>query len=164
MVNAGLLPVTIVNDWTAKLWSKLLPKMQVHSDIAIGPGVAFGWAVRQDSPKLLADINEFIKTHRQGTAFGNQLATRYTGSTYMLKQAVSAESMTRLEQAAQDFRKYSDRYGGLPADDGGRVSRIRTEQQAKSQFGAVGVMQVMFRDRQGHERRRYHPRRAEYSH
>ena len=66
MVNASLLPVTVVNDWTAKLWSKLLPKMQVHSDIAIGPGGAFGWAVRKDSPKLLADINEFIKTHRQG--------------------------------------------------------------------------------------------------
>ena len=61
MVNAGLLPVTVVNDWTAKLWSKLLPKMQVHSDIAIGPGVAFGWAVRKDSPKLLAEVNEFIK-------------------------------------------------------------------------------------------------------
>ena len=85
--------------------------MSFHSDIAIGPGVAFGWVVRKDSPKLLADINEFIKTHRQGTAFGNQLAMNYAGSTYMLKQAVSAESMTRFQQTAQYFRKYSDRYG-----------------------------------------------------
>ena len=144
MVNAGLLPVTVVSDWTAKLWSKLLPKMQVHSDIAIGPGVAFGWAVRKDSPKLLADINEFIKTHRQGTAFGNQLATKYTGSTYMLKQAVSVESMKRFEQTAQYFRKYSDKYGMdylLMMAEGYQESALN--QQAKSQVGAVGVMQLM---------------------
>jgi len=104
MVNAGLLPLTVVNDWTAKLWSKLLPKMQVHSDIAIGTGVTFGWATRKNSPKLLADINEFIKTHRQGTAFGNQMVTKYTGSTYMLKQTASAESMTWLEKTAHVLR------------------------------------------------------------
>ena len=143
MVNAGA-PVTVANDWTAKLWSKLLPKMQVHSDITIGPGVAFGWAVRKDSPKLLAEINEFIKTHRQGTTFGNQLATKYTGSTYMLKQAVSAESMIRFAQTAQYFRKYSDKYGMdylLMMAEGYQESALN--QQAKSQVGAVGVMQVM---------------------
>jgi membrane-bound lytic murein transglycosylase MltF len=144
MVNAGLLPVTVVNDWTAKLWSKLLPKMQVHSDIAIGPGVAFGWAVRKDSPKLLAEINKFIKTHRQGTAFGNQLVTKYTGSTYMLKQASSVEGMKRFEQTAQYFRKYSDKYGMdylLMMAEGYQESGLN--QQAKSSVGAVGVMQLM---------------------
>jgi membrane-bound lytic murein transglycosylase MltF len=144
MVNAGLLPLTVVNDWTAKLWGKLLPKMQVHFDIAIGTGVAFGWAARKNSPKLLADINEFIKTHRQGTAFGNQMVTKYTGSTYMLKQAVSAESMTRFEQTAQYFRKYSDKYGMdylLMMAEGYQESALN--QQAKSQVGAVGVLQVM---------------------
>jgi len=144
MVNADLLPLTVVNDWTAKLWSKLLPKMQVHSDIAIGTGVTFGWATRKNSPKLLADINEFIKTHRQGTAFGNQMVTKYTGSTYMLKQATSAESMTRFEKTAQYFRKYSDKYGMdylLMMAEGYQESALN--QQAKSQVGAVGVMQVM---------------------
>jgi hypothetical protein len=38
--------------------------------------------VRKDSPKLLATINEFLKTHRQGTALGQQSIAKYTGSTY----------------------------------------------------------------------------------
>jgi membrane-bound lytic murein transglycosylase MltF len=80
MVNAGLLQTIVVNDWTAKLWSQLLTKLQVHSDISVASGQALGWAVRKDSPKLLAVINEFLKTHRQGTAFGNRVLTEYTGS------------------------------------------------------------------------------------
>ncbi len=144
MVNAGLLPLTVVNDWTAKLWSKFLTKMQVHSDIAVGSGVTFGWAVRKNSPKLLAEINEFLKTHRQGTVFSQQLVAKYAGSTYMLKQAVSPESMKQFEQTAQYFRKYSDKYGMdylLMMAEGYQESALN--QKAKSSVGAVGVMQLM---------------------
>ena len=35
MVNAGLLPTIVVNEWTANLWSKLLTKEKVHSDITV---------------------------------------------------------------------------------------------------------------------------------
>ena len=144
MVNVGLLPIAVVNNWTAKLWSKLLPKMQVQAEVTIGPGDSYGWAIRKNSPKLMADINEFVMTHRQGTAFSNQLVTKYTGSTYMLKQAVSPESMKRFEQTAQTFRKYSDQYGMdylLMMAEGYQESGLN--QQAKSSVGAIGVMQLM---------------------
>jgi membrane-bound lytic murein transglycosylase MltF len=62
----------------------------------------------------------------------------------MLKQAVSTESMTRFEQTAQYFRKYSETYGMdylLMMAEGYQESALN--QQAKSQVGAVGVMQVM---------------------
>ena len=35
MVNAGLLPTIVVNEWTANLWSKLLTKEKVHSDMTV---------------------------------------------------------------------------------------------------------------------------------
>jgi membrane-bound lytic murein transglycosylase MltF len=144
MVNAGLLPTTVVNEWTAKLWAKLLPKIKVHGDIVIGPDVAFAWAVRNNSPQLLATINDFLKTHRQGTQFGNQIVNKYVTSTYMLKQATSPESMKRFDQTAQTFRKYSDRYGAdylLMMAEGYQESGLN--QQVKSKVGAVGVMQLM---------------------
>jgi membrane-bound lytic murein transglycosylase MltF len=144
MVNAGLLPTTVVSDWAARLWSTMLPKMQVHSDVSIGPGIDDGWAVRKGSPQLLSVINEFVKIHGQGTAFSKQLVTKYTGSTYMLKQAVSPESMKRFEQMAQMFHKYSDKYGTdylLMMAEGFQESGLN--QQVKSPVGAIGVMQLM---------------------
>ena len=144
MVNAGLLPMTVVYDWEAKLWSTLLPKMRVYAQVSIVPGVSYGWVIRKNSPKLMADINEFVGTHRQGTAFSQQLITKYTGSTYMLKQAVSPDSMKRFEQTAQLFRKYSDKYGMdylLMMAEGYQESALN--QQVKSPVGAIGIMQLM---------------------
>jgi len=144
MVNAGLLPTTVVNDWTAKLWDKLLTKIQVHSNVAITSGESLGWAVRKDSPKFLADINDFVKKNRQGTKFGNELIARYTGSTYMLKQATSPESMRRFEETAVIFRKYGAKYNVdylLMMAKGYQESGLN--QDAKSPVGAIGVMQLM---------------------
>jgi membrane-bound lytic murein transglycosylase MltF len=144
MVNAGLLPTIVVNNWTAKLWDKLLTKIQVHSNITVATGGSLGWAVRKDSPKFLADINGFVKKNRQGTKFGDEILARYTGSTYMLKQATSPESMKRFEESAEIFRKYGAKYNVdylLMMAKGYQESGLN--QDAKSPVGAIGVMQLM---------------------
>jgi len=144
MVNAGLLPTIVVNDWTAKLWSKLLTKEVIHEDIKVASGGSFGWAVRKGSPKLLETINAFLKLKGQGTTFGKELVTRYTGSTYMLKQAVSETAMKQFEQTADIFRKYAGKYNAdylMMMAKGYQESGLN--QNAKSPVGAIGVMQLM---------------------
>jgi membrane-bound lytic murein transglycosylase MltF len=144
MVNAGLLSTTVVNDYVAKLWSKLFTKLQLHPDIAVNTGGEFAWAMRKNSPQLMAAINDFLKTHRQGTVFGNTLIRKYTASSIMLKEATSAASMKRFEETSETFRKYSAKYGMdylLMMAEGYQESGLN--QAAKSQVGAVGVMQLM---------------------
>jgi membrane-bound lytic murein transglycosylase MltF len=144
MVNAGLLSTTIVDDYAAKLWSKLFTKLQIHSDIAVNSGGEFGWAMRKNSPQLMAAVNDFLKTHRQGTAFGNALIQKYAASAVMLKEATSAAGMKRFEETAETFRKYSAKYGMdylLMMAEGYQESGLN--QAAKSPVGAVGVMQLM---------------------
>ena len=144
MVNAGLLSTTIVDDYVAKLWSKLFVRLQLHSDIAVNTAGEVAWAMRKNSPELMAAINDFLKTHRQGTAFGNALIQKYIASTVMLKEATSATSMKRFEETAATFRKYSSQYGMdylLMMAEGYQESGLN--QAAKSQVGAVGVMQLM---------------------
>jgi membrane-bound lytic murein transglycosylase MltF len=144
MINAGLLPTIVVNDWTAKLWDKLLTKIQVHSNVAVATGGSLGWAVRKNSPQFLADINDFVRKNRQGTKFGKEILARYTGSTYMLKQAVSPESMKRFDETAEIFRKYGSKYSVdylLMMAKGFQESGLN--QNVKSPVGAIGVMQLM---------------------
>ncbi len=141
MVNAGLLPATVMAEWTTTLWKPLLPKLQIYPSIVVESGLEYGWAVRKNSPRLLAAINDFIGTHRQ---FGNQLVNTYVRSSYKLKQAVSPEAMKSFERTAQIFRKYSDEYKMdylLVMAQGYQESGLN--QQAKSQVGAIGVMQLM---------------------
>jgi ABC-type amino acid transport substrate-binding protein len=38
MVNAGLLEVIVVDDWKAKMWAQVLPKIKVHDEIVVRPG------------------------------------------------------------------------------------------------------------------------------
>ncbi len=144
MVNAGLISTIIVDDNVAKLWSNLLTKLQVHEEIAVNTNGEFGWAVRKNTPKLLAAINDFAKTHRQGTAFGNTVIRRYTVSTERLKQATSSLAMQRFQQTAEIFRKYGDKYGMdylLMMAQGYQESGL--DQDAKSHVGAIGIMQIM---------------------
>ena len=144
MVNAGLLSTTIVNDYVAKLWSKIFAELQLHSDIAVNTGGEFAWAMRKNSLLCMAAVNDFLKTHRQGTAFGNALIQKYTASTVMLKEATSAAAMKRFEETAEHFRKHSAKYRMdylLMMAEGYQESGLN--QAAKSQVGAIGVMQLM---------------------
>ena len=51
MLNAGLLQAMVVDDWKAKMWAQVLPKLKVHEDIVLREPTKKGWAIRKDSPQ-----------------------------------------------------------------------------------------------------------------
>ena len=62
MVNDRQVPVTLVDHYMAEAWRPVLDRIAVNPDVAVSQDGAFAWAVRKDSPKLLALVNEFIRT------------------------------------------------------------------------------------------------------
>jgi membrane-bound lytic murein transglycosylase MltF len=144
MVNAGLIDITVVDRYAARLWSKILPDLRVHEDAPVNEGGDVGWLVRKGSPKLKQEIDEFAKGHGQGTTLGDKLVKKYTGSTRVLTDARSPEATKRYQQVVDLFRKYGDQYSLdylLVLAQGYQESRLK--QSAQSPVGAVGVMQVM---------------------
>src|SRR4029079_15596163 len=69
MCNAGLLKIVVVDDLLAKFWKQILPNITPHLDVKVREDGDYAWAVRKGSPKLIAELNPFIKTYGQGTAF-----------------------------------------------------------------------------------------------
>jgi membrane-bound lytic murein transglycosylase MltF len=144
MLNAGLVHVVVVDDYLPKLWAQIYTKIQGHPDVAISEGNSLGWAMRKNSPQLLAAANDFMKTHKQGTVFGNTLIQRYAVNSQMLKNAVSPAAIQNFNQTVAFFQKYSDQYHMdylLMMAQGFQESALN--QDAKSQVGAIGIMQLM---------------------
>lgn len=144
MVNAGLLSITVVDDYLARFWKQVFTSIELHPSAAVRTGGVLAVAVRKNSPKLKEAANQWLKTYGESTAFGNVLQQRYLESTRYVRSATSEAERRKFETLVRHFRTYGDRYGVDPvmmAAQGYQESRL--DQDAKSQVGAVGVMQLM---------------------
>ena len=78
MVNAGLIPTTICDEFHATFWKRLYTQLSFDPAVSVISGGAAAWMIRKDSPQLKAVTDSFIRRHRKGTEFGNTLFRRYT--------------------------------------------------------------------------------------
>ena len=144
MLNAGLIPLIVVDRHKALFWKQVFPKIQVHEDIVLRDNGNIAWAVRKDNPQLLAKLNGFIKDNRQGSTLGNTLLLRYLKNAKYVKNAAAEKERRKFLKMVEIFRKYGDRYDVdwlLMAAQGYQESRLN--QSVRSHVGAIGVMQVM---------------------
>ena len=142
MMNAGLVPITVTYDEIAAAWAKVFPKLKIHEDVVVGQA-PLCWAVQRNTPKLKAAVDDFIKTHGVGTAYGNTIARRYLKQTKWVLEATSREDLKRFEEMVKLFRRYGDQYSFpylLLAAQAYQESGLN--QTLKSRAGAVGVMQI----------------------
>jgi len=144
MVNAGLVEMTVVDDFVAEFWQQVFPGLRLHKDVAVRTGGEIAVGVRKDNPQLLAAVNQWIAKYGPGTAFGNVISRRYLENTGYVKNAAAEKEREKFRRLVSLFRTYGDRYSVdyvLMAAQGYQESRL--DQDAKSHVGAIGVMQVM---------------------
>lgn len=144
MVNAGLIPLTVVDQHIADFWKQIFPKITVHENVALRTGGEIAWAIRPDSPQLKATLDDFLARHGKGKATGNTVLARYLKNTKFVKNAASDAERKKFLALVEYFRKYGQQYDVdwlLMAAQGYQESQLN--QAARSQVGAIGVMQVM---------------------
>ena len=144
MVNAGLIPMIIMDSHKAQFWTQIFEKIQVHSEISVRTGGEIAWAFRKKSPKLKAVIDEFVKGHKEGTMIGNMLFKRYLKNTKYVKNSLSKQELKKFEAMVQLFKKYADRYDFdylLITAQAYQESGL--DHSKKSPAGAIGVMQLL---------------------
>jgi len=144
MVNAGLAPITVVDDYLAQFWSQVFTDLQVHNDVTLRTGGVLAVAFRKENPKLRDEVNTWVKKHGEGDAFRNVVERRYLQNVKYAKNAGADAERKKLQAVIELFKKYSAQYDLdflLMAAQGYQESTL--DQNVKSPVGAIGVMQVM---------------------
>ena len=144
MVNAGLAPITVVDDYLAEFWSQVFTGITVHKDVPVRTGGRLAVAFRKENPKLREAVNNWLRKHQQGDAFRNTIERRYLQSVKYVKNAAADAEQQKLAAVGEIFKKYGAEYKVdylLMAAQGYQESTL--DQEVKSPVGAVGVMQVM---------------------
>ena len=144
MLNAGLVQYVVVDDFLARFWAAVLPKLKLHPEITLRTGAEIAWAIRKNSPLLKAELNAFLAKYPEGSATRNMLIQKYLKSTKFVKNSASVDEMRKFREMVRFFQTYSEKYDMdyiLMAAQGYQESQLN--QNAKSKVGAVGVMQVM---------------------
>ena len=119
MVNAGLVPITVVDDYLAEFWSKVFTDLTVHRDISVRSGGTLAVAFRKENPRLREVVNAWIKKHGEGDAFRNVIERRYLENTKYAKNAAANSERLKLQAVVDLFKKYGAQVQHrLPADGG----------------------------------------------
>jgi membrane-bound lytic murein transglycosylase MltF len=144
MVAAGVLRLIVVDDWKARLWAEILPKIQLRPALALRTGAKTGWATRKNTPRLKAVLNEFITEHLKGTNRAAIHLASYQRRFKALHDSTAAHEWKKFKETIAFFEKYGQQYGFdhlMLAAQGYQESRL--DQRARSRVGAIGIMQIM---------------------
>jgi membrane-bound lytic murein transglycosylase MltF len=144
MLNAGLIPIVITKAYLPNLWAKIYTNIRPNPDVLLDASGQIAWGMRKNSPKLKEAADQFLRTHKQGTAFGNAVIGRYAHSDKMLKNAIAPDELKKFQETVSLFQKYGSQYNLdylLMMAEGFQESTLN--QDAKSGVGAVGIMQLM---------------------
>ena len=144
MVNAGLIPMIVVDDHKARFWGEIFDNIKIYPDIFVNSGGQIAWAFRKNSPKIKKVVNEFVRGHKEGTLMGNIVLKRYLKENKWARNSLSPGELEKFQNVVEIFKKYSERYnfdylmvGALAYQES------QLDQNKRSHVGAVGIMQVL---------------------
>lgn len=144
MLNAGVVPMLVMDKHKAEFWATIMDKIKLHSGASVNSSGLIAWAFRKNSPKLEEVVNAFVKTNKKGTLHGNMAFTKYLEKNTYITNPASEKSRQRIQQMIAYFKVYAKKYDFpyllLTAL---AYQESRLNQNAKSRVGAVGVMQIL---------------------
>ena len=144
MLDAGLIELIVVDDWKAHMWSLVMPNIKVRPDLVLRANAQTGWAIRKNSPRLLAEIEDFFRNWAMKQGVADYRMNTYMKRVKEIKDPTAGAEYKRFREVLALFEKYGSKYNFDPlmlAAQGYQESQLNPN--ARSAVGAVGVMQLM---------------------
>ncbi len=114
MLDAGLIELAVVDDWKARMWTPVLPKVKARSDLVLRENAKTGWAIRKDSPRLAAEIDDFFRNWAMKQGVAEYRMNVYMRKVRELKDPTATAEYRRFQQTLALFEKYGNQYGFDP--------------------------------------------------
>jgi len=144
MLNADLIPMTVIDSHKGKFWTQIFKNIRLHPEVKFRENARIAWAIRKNSPQLKKIINQFVKTNKKGTLMGNMIFNRYLKDTRYVKNNLAGEDRKRFKEAGPFFQKYGKMYDFDALMIAALAYQESTiDQKKKSHVGAIGVMQIL---------------------
>jgi len=143
LVGAGVVDYTVVDGQRAQLWAQVVPNVVVLDSLVLAADQHIGWAIRKESPNLRELLNTFLAGYKQSGAL-TQLKKKFFGRPGYLKNPTASQELRRFNASVKHFKKYAQQYSLdylLMTAQGYQESKLN--QAARSQRGAIGVMQLL---------------------
>ncbi|MDT4841827.1 Membrane-bound lytic murein transglycosylase F [compost metagenome] len=142
MVQAGIYPLTAVEQPIAERWSKVMPKLRLDRHLVLDRQGDMTWFVRRDAPMLRASVDRFIAGYRapddQDAAF-----QRVYRRLYKVHNPLARRERQRLERVRPLLQRYAEqhRFDWLSlAALAYKESSLNPT--ARGASGATGLMQI----------------------
>jgi membrane-bound lytic murein transglycosylase MltF len=143
IVVAGGIDLIIMDSHKAAFWAEVLEGLRVHDKAPLREGGEIAIALRENTPKLAAELNAFVKTARQGTLLGNMILKRYLKDTKYLERLGDPDHARRYDHVRALFARHGDSYDiDKMLVSAQSFQESRWDQSVRSRAGAVGLMQI----------------------
>jgi len=143
MLDAGLVDITVVDDYKADFWTTVYENITLHPDLAIHRNGQTSWAFRKESPEFAEMLAGFMRRYGKGTLVGNDTYSRYLADADRVRCAATVLNDDTLKELEAAFRSSAEEFDFdwlMLAAQAFQESRFRHGR--KSPAGAVGVMQI----------------------
>ena len=144
MVNAGLAPITVVDDYLAEFWSRCSPTSRCTRTSPCGPAAAWPSRFARRIPGSERSSTRGSGSTARATPSETRSNVAISQSVKYAKNAAADTERQKLQAVVELFKKYGAQYNVdylLMAAQGYQESTL--DQNVKSPVGAIGVMQVM---------------------
>ncbi len=144
LVDFGAVSITVADSHIAEAWSRVFANIKLHPEITLRRDSQIAWMVRQDNPRLLASLNDFLKTHKKGTLHGNMYFKRYYQNPRKLMVPKDIDDWEKIKRYKEIIKKHAERYGfdwllilAMAVQESG------LDHSKRNPSGALGLMQIL---------------------
>ena len=143
MVNAGMIDITVMDDYKAEFWETVFPNIVIRDDLILNKEGSIAWAMRKDSPQFAAVIDRFLRKYGRGTLVGNDTYNRYLSNAARVRCSHTSKALEEMQDLIGVFQQYGADFGFdwlMLAAQAFQESGLK--QNRKSPAGAIGIMQI----------------------